>query len=426
MNEQEAVELFSKRSVGGHDDYEVADLVKKLDYIPLAISQAASHIAERAGRMTIAEYLVELDSLDQKSLKVLEASIDESHRDDGRSNSVVATWMVSFWCIQTTMPSAARLLSLMCLFDRHTIPEELLTGQYPLETVSILKRRSWWRRYSGFGQKTKPQKPLNEKPTDDSNFSRDHLTLHNFALIKAEKDGQHFEMHRLIQLATKRWLELQNNLSYWTSRYITLMHTAYPWPEESNEAWSKCQSLFPHAQRARQYRPTDSVLLQNWGFLLQSAAAYAHELGSFADAEIFNRDAVSAWESMFGKNHPNTLGLVSNLGYMLLSLNRLQEAEGIHRRVLVLREQMSGKDDEETLKAVYAVGNVLLSKGKFNEAERMYRRVLVVREKRLRNMHRDTRLVVVKLMGTLRTMGREEEVDELLLRAFPSEKNDVR
>jgi hypothetical protein len=94
--------------------------------------------------------------------------------------------------------------------------------------------------------------------------------------------------------------------------------------------------------------------------------------------------------------------------------------------VLVLREQMSGKDDEETLKAVYAVGNVLLSQRKFNEAERMYRRVLVVREKRLGNMHRDTRLVVVKLMGTLRTMGREEEVDELLLRAFPSEKNDVR
>jgi hypothetical protein len=82
--------------VGGHDDSEVADLVKKLDYIPLAISQAASHIAERAGRMTIAKYLVELDILDQKSFKVLEASIDESHRDDGRSNSVVATWMVLF------------------------------------------------------------------------------------------------------------------------------------------------------------------------------------------------------------------------------------------------------------------------------------------------------------------------------------------
>jgi tetratricopeptide (TPR) repeat protein len=429
MNEVEAMELFTKKSGGGHEPSEVASLVKKLDCIPLAISQTASYIAERGGRITIPTYLTELDGLDQKSLKFLEASTDESHRDEGRSNSVVATWMISFRYIQSTVPSAARLLSIMCLFDRQSIPEDLLTGQYAPERTINVRKLSWWRRHSCFDRREKAPTQIKEKtevPIDDSNFDRDYTTLNNFALIKTDKNGPHFEMHRLVQLTTKRWLELQNTLPFWTSRYITLMHNNYPWPEESNEAWFICQARFQHAQIARRYRPTDPALLQDWGFLLQNAAAYAHEMGLFQDAENLNRDAVSAWETTFGKGHPNTLRLLSNLGQMLFSLNRLSEAESIHRRILTLREQMHGKENEETLKTVYAIGNILLSQGKLDEAERMYRRVLDGREKRYGITHRDTRLVVAKLMSTLKSQGRDEEAEELLLRAFPSDLNDVR
>jgi hypothetical protein len=424
MNELEAMELFSRKSGGGHDPADIAMLTEKLDYIPLAISQAASYIAERAGRMTISKYLTELRNLDQKAIKILDASIDEPHRDEDRSNSVVATWMISFRHIQTTMPSAARLLSLMCLFDRQRIPEDLLVEQYTPETVAIVKRKPWWWRGGCFGRKTKAPESLCEKseiPTD-CNFERDYLTLNNYALIKTDKDGQHFEMHRLIQLTTKRWLELQNTLSSWTSRYIVLMHNNYPWPEY--ESWNKCQALFPHAQMARRYRPTDPALLENWGFLLQNAAAYAHEKGLFQDADDLNRTAASAFESTLGKAHPNTLRLLNNLADTLYSLNRFSEAENMHRRILSHREKIYGEAHEETLKTVYMIGNILLSQGKLSESETMYRRVLKVREKQYGITHRDTRLVAMKLMGNLRSQGREEEADELLIRAFPSDLNE--
>jgi hypothetical protein len=424
MNEPEAIELFSRKTGGHHNPAEVATLAKRLDCIPLAISQAASYIAGRVGRTTIIGYMDEIANLESTmTLKLLETSMDESHRAEERSSSVVATWLISFRYIERTTPSAAQLLSFMCLFDRQRIPEELLVGHYTLCSPTMTQRHSWWRKHR-FVHRHQRSRDMTAV-TASSDFDRDHRILNDFALIKTEKDGQHFEMHRLVQLTMKRWLEVQDTLLHWTSKYVALMHATYPWPEESSEAWKKCQALYSHAKMARAYRPAEQALLRDWGFLLQNAAAYAHERGLFQDAEDLNRDAVGAWESTFGKTHLNTLRLLSNLAQVLYSLNRLTEAEHLHRRILACREQTLGTTDEETLKSVYALGNVLLSEGKLADAERMYRRALDGREKMYGITQRDTRLVVGKLMSTLRCQNREEEADELLLRAFPSNANVV-
>ncbi|CAO2658195.1 Nn.00g059180.m01.CDS01 [Neocucurbitaria sp. VM-36] len=426
MEELEAIELFNKKSGGGHEPTEVATLVKKLDYIPLAISQAASHIAERAGRMTITQYTNELANLDQRALKLLEASIDESHRDKERTNSIIATWMISFRHIYNTMPSVARLLSLMCLFDRQGIPEDLLVGQYaPPEPIPKVMKISWWKRRRRFQRKkVRPANPDSLKP--DNNFERDYIMLNNYSLIKTDNSGTHFEMHRLVQLTTKRWLELQSELQFWMERYITILHAAYPWPEDSADDWAKCKTLFPHALMAKAYQPIEKTFLQDWCLLLQNAAASAHERGLFQDAEDLNRTALKAWETSFGKDHPNTLRLLSNLGTMLLSLGQLQEAEKIHRHVFSVRERLHGPDNEETLKSAYTFALVLYDLGKLEEAERLYRRVLEGREKTYGITARETRFVVLKLMSTLSSLGRQEESDALMMRAFPSDLNAVR
>jgi hypothetical protein len=52
-NELEAIESFSKKVGDYHNATDVVHLVRKIDYIPLAIFQAASYIAERAECMTL-------------------------------------------------------------------------------------------------------------------------------------------------------------------------------------------------------------------------------------------------------------------------------------------------------------------------------------------------------------------------------------
>jgi hypothetical protein len=58
----------------------------------------------------------------------LKKDIGETRRDGTASNSIMATWQISFEHIRKERSSAARLPSLMSLFDRQGIPEYLLPG----------------------------------------------------------------------------------------------------------------------------------------------------------------------------------------------------------------------------------------------------------------------------------------------------------
>jgi hypothetical protein len=419
MLEVEAIELFSKKAGHDHDTAQVAHLVRKLDYIPLAVSQAASYIAERAGRMSVQRYIDELSTLDQAALGLLEMSCDESHREKERSNSVVKTWIITFQHIQRTRSSAARLLSLMSLFDRHAIPEDLLIGSYTVQApVPPCKPPSWWRKPRLRRSRSKP-KPAPSSPPDA--FDTDWLVLRDFSLIQTSTCGTRFSMHALVRATTQRWLAAQNSLAHWTTRYIALLGAAYPWPQDSAAAWAACDALFAHAHAALAYTSAD---LCTYGALMQNASVYAYEGGLFADAEALTRAAMGAWSRALGAEHENVLGLRSNLGCVLLSRGRLAEAEEVQRAVLAVRERERGEADLVTLKSVYVVGTVLYSQARFAEAEGMFRRALEGREKAEGSTGRDARLAGIKLMSALQAQGREAEAEEVLVRCFPAEEKE--
>jgi hypothetical protein len=134
MNESEALTLLRTQLEGEHEDENMRTLVETLDYIPLAITHAAAHISRRS--LPIRDYLQELQTGDELSGSLLDEDIAQLRRTTGRSGSVIATWRITFEYVRKTMPSAARLLSLMCLFDRQDIPEALLQGQYGEEVAN--------------------------------------------------------------------------------------------------------------------------------------------------------------------------------------------------------------------------------------------------------------------------------------------------
>lgn len=73
-------------------------------------------------------------------------------------------------------------------------------------------------------------------------------------------DGSEFEMHRLVQFSTKKWLELSDELEMWKERYVALMDSSYPVGRHEN--WKVCQALFPHAQAAAGCRPGGAEALE--------------------------------------------------------------------------------------------------------------------------------------------------------------------
>jgi hypothetical protein len=130
MDEGDALALLQKKLSFDADEHNAIELLQALDYMPLAITQAAAYIEQRAPRMTISRYLDEIRRSDHDRARLLKKDVGDSRRDGRASNSIIATWQISFEHIRKKIPTAARLLSLMSLFDRQGIPESLLYNRY--------------------------------------------------------------------------------------------------------------------------------------------------------------------------------------------------------------------------------------------------------------------------------------------------------
>jgi hypothetical protein len=114
MDEGDALALLQKK-LSSDADEKAAELLQALDYMPLAITQAAAYIEQRAPRMTVSRYLDEVRRSDHDRARLLNKGLRDSRRDGKASNSIIATWQISFEHIRKDMPTAARLLSLMSL-----------------------------------------------------------------------------------------------------------------------------------------------------------------------------------------------------------------------------------------------------------------------------------------------------------------------
>ena len=249
MDQVHALDLVRKKLQGGYEQDDAVALIEALDYMPLAITQAAAYISQRAPRSTVARYVQNLDQGDRDRAKLLDSDIGDMRRDGKASNSIMATWQISFEYIRGARPSATRLLSLMSLFDRQGIPESLLKGRYE------------------------------ETDNDSSDFEDDLSMLLNFSLVSTDLSGSQLEMHRLVQFSTKSWLELNKELEEWKGKYVMLMDESYPMGLYEN--WAVCQALFPHAQAVVPYRQTGSHWLDAWASILFKAAWYASAMGNY-------------------------------------------------------------------------------------------------------------------------------------------------
>ena len=59
-------------------------------------------------------------------------------------------------------------------------------------------------------------------------FEDDILTLRNYSFISINTDGTTFEMHGLVQLATRKWLEAHGQQERWKQQFIKNLYAKFP------------------------------------------------------------------------------------------------------------------------------------------------------------------------------------------------------
>ncbi|KAH8586005.1 P-loop containing nucleoside triphosphate hydrolase protein, partial [Bisporella sp. PMI_857] len=362
MDEVHALTLFRKKLAGGFNEHSAMELLHALDYMPLAITQAAAFINQMAPRITVQKYLNSFRKSDKNKENFLNRDAGDLRRDGSASNSIITTWQMSFEHIHESRPSAAGLLSLMSFFDQQGIPEFLLHGSKEDVNGNM-----------DFGDDI------------DLDFEDDVATLTRYCLISTSADGNSFEMHPLVQFSTKKWLESYGDLEKWRKEYIAILSGSFPIGDFKN--WSMCRTLFPHAETALSQRPVGDDSLRDWAVLLTNTAWYAWTKGSYLMAETMVEKALDAREAVLGMDHPDTLRSVSVMALILQFQGKHRAAEEMIRRVLEGREKVLGEDHPETITIGSILALVLRHQGKYEAAEEMNQRSLEGYKKILGDSH---------------------------------------
>ena len=409
MNKANAVALFEKKLGTQADNGEVVKLAAALEYMPLAIVQAAAFISNRSPRYSVAKYLGEYMKSERKKASLLNYDEGQLRRDWEAKNSIIVTWQISFEHIRQTRPSAANLLSLMSFFDRQGIPEHVL------RTKGLQKdnnSRPGPESIDSDEQDVASQSSASAEESEDDEFEDDVLLLHNFSFVSYKTNGVSFEIHALVQLATQRWLIASGELERRKEQFISCLCATFPTNGEY-ENWTACDALFVHAKAAAALRPESNNSLNEWAKLLYRAAWYALKKGNAAEVEQLATKSTKAWSKVLGQEHENTLWSIAMLAQAYSLGGRYSDAEELEKHVLEISKRKLGEDHPDMLTIMHNLASTYLNQGRLDKAEELEKQVLELRKRKLGEDHPNTLTSMNNLALTYLNQGRLDKAEEL-------------
>ncbi|KAK3364216.1 P-loop containing nucleoside triphosphate hydrolase protein, partial [Lasiosphaeria hispida] len=358
MAQTDALTLLGKKLGSPADLGVAADLVEALDLVPLAISQAAAYIQARAPRTSPEKYLAEFRENERKRARLLGYDSGDLRRDRGASNAILTTWQISFDHIRSKQPTAADLLSLMSFFDRQGIPGWVLKPpRATTDTAQVQNIDAAGDRESdASGDATDEDADDDADDTLGAGFEDDVAILRDYCLIAIDVNGDEFEMHGLVQLSTRRWLEASGQLESFKQRYIERMAALFPTGIYEN--WATCRGLFAHAQVALCYRPSESVT-EAWATLLHNGGWYAWSQGRYDIAQQMVGKAREVRQRRFGREDVATLASISLFALVLLNRGKWKEAEKLFMQVMETRKTKLGANHPDTLSSMANLASTL-------------------------------------------------------------------
>ena len=378
MSEDDTIALLTKKLPEDPSDNSAKkELIIELGSVPLAVTQASAYITVQGSRMTVAKYLQLLRHDEKNQTDLLSKNEVDLRRDPGVPNSVIRTWQISFSQIKDQNPAAADLLSCMCMLDRQGIPEFL----------------------------------FREDGDQSLNFEEAIGTLLRFSFVIEEKGNEGFAIHRLVQLATRKWLEAYGEMGKAQEEALRLISDHYP--VGTYENWTVCEALEPHAQVVLKYTYDSEACKLQQSDILYNGAWYAWEQGRFENLEEKVQKAVDIRRVCLKSDDPATLRSLSLLALTYREQGRWTKTEALNIQVLEIRKRVLGAEHPGTLSAMGNLASTYLDQGRWAEAEELAVQVLEMKRRVLGAEHPDTLSAISNLASTYLDQGRWAEAEEL-------------
>jgi hypothetical protein len=210
MSSEEAMQLFRDRYPKVFEDEGSANLlVKELNYLPLAIVQAAAYLGQNH-LLRPSGYLQQFKATKKDQCSLLSKPFSDLRRDSGLggAETILATFAITFGQIQRQWPLAGSFLEIMACIDRQDIPLGLFYEKLP-ENVNA----------------NAPSEALSK--------------LIDFALITEAAqlgEGRSFIMHALVHVSIQDHLSTTNNMQSAMTQTGRILFRVLPNGEHKN--WS--------------------------------------------------------------------------------------------------------------------------------------------------------------------------------------------
>ncbi|KAI0428647.1 hypothetical protein F5Y09DRAFT_343467 [Xylaria sp. FL1042] len=378
LSDAEAAEILQnglkESQIGGTES--TIRLLQFLSNLPLAIKQASFYMAKTG--MTTRQYLSHCESSDKTLIKLLSKDFEDRGRYKTLgSNPIATTWLITFEHIQRDYPVAARYLKFICFLAEKDIPVSLL-------------------------------------PSEEDGLTRDEAigTLKGYAIIMEREDSTSFDIHRLVRLAMRNWLESQEELADYVTATLQNLSSKFPHPGvtwEEKKVWTR---LLPHVQTALELQDhcADEDTRAD---LLYRVGRCNYHLGKYAIAALLFQQALVIELRVKGPEHWSTLRIMDYLALALSPQGKYDEAWQIHRQVTEVRERNLGKEHPDTLASLHNLADVLESKRKYEKAEEIYRQVIEAEERVLGKGHPDTLVSLHSLADVLESKREYEKAEKI-------------
>ena len=365
-------------------DQDARKLLEELTFLPLAIVQAAAYINENG--IVLSDYLSLLDEQEQDVIELLSEDFEDNGRYQDVKNPVATTWLISFEHIQRLDPLAAEYLSFMSCVVPKDIPQSLL-----------------------------PPGPSRKKETEAVG------TLDAYSFVSRRATDDAFDVHRLVQLATRNWLRARDRWHVWANRTLERLVEVVPFGDhDTREVWTAYLPHAIHVVGLVEVREAEDRMS-----LLDRMGRCERTLGRYKAAEWAHRQLSEQRESMLGKEHPDTLTSINEVALALGGQGKYAEAEKIHQETLALREKVLGKEHPDTLMSMNNLARALSDQGKYAEAEKMHRETLALSKKVLGKEHPETLTSMTNLALVYWNQERWSAAEQLEVQVMESRKKEL-
>ncbi|KAK5459541.1 hypothetical protein LTS15_003670 [Exophiala xenobiotica] len=376
VNDDLAKAIFRTWYTRDFDANHGSQLLKLLNGLPLALTQAAAYMQQTGTNFT--QYINLYNNQWKDLMQSQEEGgipLPEYHR------SIWTTWMISFETIRGKSAAAADLLLLWAFLDNKDLWYGLFDGIRETDILASPTLRC----------------SLQEICRNEVAFNGAIRLLLNYCLVENMEILAGYVVHPVVHLWA-RHVQSEEQRCGFARLAVSIIGYAVP-SSSKRDFWITQRRLLGHAECCFRWVVADSIkilrpqdgctgkrsirdsnLVHISNALLGLGILY-REQGKLDEAETTFQRALQGYEKARGKEHILTLDTVNNLGILYRMQGKLEQAETMYQRALQGFEKALGEEHTSTLDTVNKLGVVYTDQEKLEQAETMYRWALQGYEK---------------------------------------------